>query len=90
MTGQSASFFWRPLWLQAAREPLDQQRGRPRRHGPLELLRGPERIESGWWDGEDVTRDYYLARDSRGVLLWVYREFSGAGAGGWFLHGVFG
>lgn len=86
---RSVPFFWRPLWLQAAPERLDQQRGRPRRHGPLELLRGPERIESGWWD-EDVARDYYLARDSRGALLWIYREMAGEGAGGWFLHGVFG
>jgi protein ImuB len=89
-TDGAAAFFWRPLWLQSAPEPLAQQRGRPRRHGPLELLRGPERIESGWWDGQDVARDYYLARDSRGALLWVYREIPGQGAGGWFLHGVFG
>ena len=28
----------------------------------LELLAGPERIESGWWDGADVQRDYYVAQ----------------------------
>ncbi|HEX6637729.1 MAG TPA: DNA polymerase Y family protein [Steroidobacteraceae bacterium] len=86
----SVPFFWRPLWLQATPEPLEQQRGRPRRHGALELLRGPERIESGWWDGEDVARDYYLARDSRGALLWIYRDMDGERASRWFLHGVFG
>jgi protein ImuB len=86
---RSVPFFWRPLWLQAAPEPLGQQRGHPRRQGPLELLRGPERIESGWWD-EDIARDYYVARDSRGALLWIYREIAGKGANGWFLHGVFG
>jgi len=26
----------------------------PHHDGPLELLVGPERIESGWWDGDDV------------------------------------
>jgi protein ImuB len=81
--------FFRPLWLLATPEPLEreksQQWGRPRRQGALQLLRGPERIESGWWDGADVARDYYVARDSRGSLLWIYRDVLG-----WFLHGVFG
>jgi protein ImuB len=77
----------RPLWLLGAPEPLERQRGRPRRHGSLELLAGPERIESGWWDGDDVLRDYYRARDSRGALLWIYRDCR---SGDWFLQGVFG
>jgi protein ImuB len=77
----------RPLWLLAAPELLERQRGRPRRHGPLELLAGPERIESGWWDGDDVRRDYYRGRDSHGSLLWIYRDCR---SGDWFLHGVFG
>ena len=38
-----------------------------RLRGALELLAGPERIESGWWDGADVQRDYYVARDMRGA-----------------------
>jgi protein ImuB len=82
---RDAEPFRRPLWLLATPESLEQQRGRPRRQGPLELLRGPERIESGWWDGADVARDYYVARDSRGSRLWIYRDVRG-----WFLHGVFG
>jgi protein ImuB len=96
-TGGAVPFFWRPLWLLPAPEPLDQRRGRPYRHGPLELLQGPERIESGWWDGADITRDYYRARDARGSLLWIYRQLGGqpgsqsrGDSGGWFLHGVFG
>jgi protein ImuB len=80
--------FRRPLWLLSRPESLDQQRGRPRRHGALQLLEGPERIESGWWDGADVTRDYFVARDSRGCLLWIYRDC--AGERKWFLHGIFG
>jgi protein ImuB len=82
-------FFWRPLWLLAVPELLEQQQGRPWRQGPLEILDGPERIESGWWDGADVARDYYRARDSRGSLLWIYRAHEGD-ARRWFLHGVFG
>jgi protein ImuB len=80
--------FRRPLWLLHVPQELDSQRGRPRRGGALELLDGPERIESGWWDGADVRRDYYVAGDARGARLWIYRECVGAGK--WFLHGIFG
>ena len=48
---------------------------------------GPERIESGWWDGDDVTRDYFVALNADGARFWVFRERSGAS--GWFLHGIF-
>ena len=78
----------RPAWLLAAPRSLQAVRGRPRYHGRLELLRGPERIESGWWDCNDVQRDYYVAKDDTGALLWIYRECRGER--GWFLHGLFG
>ena len=55
--------------------------------GPLTLLAGPERIESGWWDGDDVTRDYFVARNPAQSLLWIYRERRENG--GWYLHGFF-
>jgi protein ImuB len=80
--------FRRPLWLLQAPQELDSKRGRPRLQGALELLAGPERIESGWWDGADVQRDYYHARDAKGAHLWIYREC--AAPRRWFLHGVFG
>jgi protein ImuB len=84
--------FSRPPWLLATPRPLETSRGRPRHGGPLELLSGPERIESGWWDEADVRRDYYLAQDAHGARLWIYRECPGecAGAKRWFLHGIFG
>ena len=47
-----------------------------------------ERIESGWWDGNDVARDYFVARNARGLRLWIYRELRGEQR--WFLHGIFG
>ena len=86
----------RPLWLLAAPESLREVAGRPYRGGRLELLAGPERIESGWWDeGEggsengatDVRRDYFIARDAEGRALWIFRECRAPG--GWFLHGFF-
>ena len=53
----------------------------------FELVAGPERIEAGWWDGEEVRRDYYVARNPRGETFWVFREHRDPKA--WFLHGVF-
>lgn len=79
----------RPLWLLAEPRRIGERNGMPRYAGqPLHLEEGPERIESGWWDGHDVRRDYYLARASGGARLWVYR--CPGDDGGWWLHGVFG
>ncbi|WP_341659875.1 DNA polymerase Y family protein [Vibrio sp.] len=49
------------------------------------ILHGPERIATGWWDGEDVTRDYFIARSKNGRWLWVFRNQKMQ----WFLHGIF-
>jgi protein ImuB len=88
---------FRPLWLLAEPQALEtDEDGRfPRYEGALAIEEGPERIESGWWDGKDVARDYYVARDPVGVRLWIYRERgrssrSSRSGHGWFLHGVFG
>jgi protein ImuB len=32
----------------------------------MRLCEGPERIESGWWDGQDCCRDYWTAIDRHG------------------------
>jgi len=88
--GAQASWppFRRPLWLLHAPHELDSPRGRPRHGGALRLVAGPERIESGWWDGADVQRDYYVASDTRGARFWIYRDCVGERK--WFLHGIFG
>ncbi|HUO79195.1 MAG TPA: DNA polymerase Y family protein [Steroidobacteraceae bacterium] len=80
----------RPLWLLAAPEPLALESGLPCRAGTLALESGPERIESGWWDGVPVARDYYVARTAQGVRLWIFRSREACGPRRWFLHGVFG
>ncbi|MCK7594441.1 Y-family DNA polymerase [Pseudomarimonas salicorniae] len=68
----------RPRWLLPNPLPL---------RGPApELLAGPERIESGWWDGGDVRRDYYIARLASGQRAWIYRP---VGGDGFMLHGWF-
>jgi len=72
----------RPLWLLDRPEPCDVDR--------LVLEEGPECIESGWWDGHDVARDYYIARNAQGSRLWVFRKRRETAAGArWFLHGWF-
>jgi protein ImuB len=80
-------FELRPFWLLAQPQALEEKESIPCHHGPLKLLAGPERIESGWWDGADMARDYFVARAANAALLWVYRERSPAGA--WYLHGIF-
>jgi protein ImuB len=85
--GDSARQLPRPLWLLAVPQRLDTSTDAPCYEGPLTLLAGPERIESGWWDGADVTRDYFVARTLAQSLLWIYRERRGFGA--WYLHGFF-
>jgi protein ImuB len=51
------------------------------------MIAGPERIEAGWWDGEEVCRDYYVAANPRGETFWIYREHRNDQA--WYMHGVF-
>jgi len=56
------------------------------------VLSGPERIESGWWDGGYAARDYFIAQDHEGALLWVYRfrHAPEVSETGWYLQGRFG
>ena len=47
---------------------------------------GPERIETGWWRGRSVRRDYYRVETSTGHRFWLYHQRDN---GHWFLHGAF-
>jgi protein ImuB len=77
----------RPLWLLSEPLPLQERDGWPYHGGRLQLEPERERIESGWWDGAAVARDYFVARTAEGERLWVYRELYGRRR--WFLHGFF-
>lgn len=55
----------RPGWLVPQPQPMIQ--------GQWQILAGPERIESGWWDGGDVRRDYYLLQTACGRRAWAYQ-----------------
>jgi protein ImuB len=87
--GETLEFGTRPLWLLQKPKRLDEIGSAPHCDGPLALLAGPERIESGWWDGRDAVRDYFVARAKTESLLWIYRE-RGNAQGHWYLHGIFG
>jgi protein ImuB len=65
----------RPAWLLEPRRLAE---------AGFSLLAGPERIECGWWDGDDARRDYFVAQLGEEALAWIYRE-----AGQWYLHGLF-
>lgn len=77
----------RPLWLLEAPRALIAREHLPLYHGALAMLSGPERIESGWWDGKPMQRDYFIARNPNGETLWIYRELRAPDQ--WYLHGYF-
>lgn len=62
------------VWRQAWRERVAEQWG-------------PERIETLWWRGRSVRRDYYRIATESGEQLWIFRRLRD---GRWFLHGLFG
>jgi len=47
---------------------------------------GPERIETGWWHGRPVGRDYYRVETAGGSRFWLFRRLYD---GRWFVHGTF-
>ncbi|NWA40951.1 DNA polymerase Y family protein [Pseudomonas reactans] len=69
----------RPGWLLNEPTLLGEQ--------GVQILMGPERIESGWWDGADIRRDYYLIQTRAGQQGWAFR-IVGQGEGLW-LQGWF-
>jgi protein ImuB len=76
----------RPVWLLDEPAPLSPAEIRQILEEPQLLEEGPERIESGWWDGKGITRDYYIVRRTGGARLWVFQERRSRR---WYLHGVF-
>jgi protein ImuB len=68
----------RPLWLLDPPQAI--------REGEFVSLKGPERIESGWWDGREAARDYFIAQLRDQSLAWIYRDLRNPG---WYVHGIF-
>ena len=58
----------------------------PLQHPDFDYIKGPERINSAWWDGDGQNRDYYLYRYRKQVVYWIfYRALTHR----WYLHGLF-
>jgi len=80
----------RPAPPGTVRRPLALLRTpKPTRRRQLTLLRGPERIDVGWWSTTNVYdpkhRDYFVARHANGSQCWVFVDRNGD----WFIHGYF-
>ena len=78
----------RPLWLLP--EPQKRSRspfGREDSGSAAGPAVDPERIESGWWDGQETRRDYHVVIGAAGQKLWFYRDRL---SHEWYLHGIFG
>lgn len=79
----------RPLWMLPEPALLSVDSGYPLHRGcRLTFLDGPERLETGWWDDDSISRDYYTAVDAVGMHLWVFRNRRQTPS--WYLHGFFG
>ncbi|HEY1724207.1 MAG TPA: DNA polymerase Y family protein [Steroidobacteraceae bacterium] len=74
-----------PASIHDAARPCTLLREPRRIEPPARLLSGPERIESGWWDGADAQRDYYVAHAADGARLWVFHDLT---RGAWYLQGL--
>lgn len=79
----------RPFWMLEKPIALPVREHRPFYGSPLRLIKGPERIECGWWDGGLVVRDYFIAQGAEATCYWVYQERMGEETC-WFLQGLFG
>ncbi|MDU9404322.1 DNA polymerase Y family protein [Pseudomonas sp. zfem004] len=69
----------RPGWLLPEPQALPE--------AGVQLLGHAERIESGWWDGGDVRRDYYRIETRDGLHGWAFRDLAAPGPlwlQGWF------
>ena len=82
------SLLRRPIPLQTspnATDSLPSFRYEGRLHTAVHCF-GPERIETAWWDGPLVRRDYFRVQTDSGHLWWIFCDLK---SGNWFLHGRF-
>ena len=83
-----------PIWLLPKPQLINSSKsGQPctpntgsRKKTPLHIIHGPDRIVSHWWR-QCQRRDYFIARQRDGYLLWIFFDLNRKR---WFLHGLFG
>jgi len=66
----------RPTLLLPSPQPLTEK---------VTVMPYPERVVTGWWDNNQIMRDYFIARNDHGCWLWLFKDNSQR----WFVHGVF-
>lgn len=84
-----------PCWLLQPPRLLPIRNQQLHYLSPLTLLRGPRRIETRWWQDKGIRRDYYVATNVQGHLLWIYQDLARSTQpqhrqSAWYLHGFFG
>lgn len=82
-----------PVWLLNPPHRLAFRNQRLFYQSFLQLIRGPQRIESLWWTNQRLRRDYYVAHNEQGMRLWIYRDLRKTDmpeGNRWYLHGLFG
>ena len=51
----------------------------------VQIVKGPERIQTGWWDDQAINRDYYIGQSQNGQQVWIFKTPDQQ----WYLHGYF-
>ena len=84
------AYLERPLWMlpEPIRLSVDDGGYPVHEECRLQLVAGPERLETGWWDDDGISRDYYTAQKPDGRRVWIFRNRTRESA--WYLHGYFG
>jgi protein ImuB len=77
----------RPLFLLPVPRKLMLDGDVPLCHGRVDLIAGPERIETGWWNEQPALRDYYVGRNPHQETMWLYQDLRDLSS--WHLHGYF-
>ncbi|MCW8091196.1 Y-family DNA polymerase [Alteromonas sp. ASW11-130] len=55
---------WQPLFIATNPIPLSK---------PSHIQFGPVRMQTGWWDGHYIKRDYFITQSLNGELLLIYK-----------------
>lgn len=75
----------RPKWLLTHPQMIELTLTGLIWRGKLQLLAGPERIHTHWWD-TPTARDYFMAQRHDGMRLWIFKDLQQQQ---WFVHGIF-
>lgn len=75
-----------PITVSCAADGCPQQFTDHQRTHQLMTCWGPERMETQWWRGASVRRDYYQVESAQGERYWLFCDLA---QNAWYLHGTF-